>query len=460
MNKNYKQTLENPKSTEVKKLSKVRAMYGKAKSPSESSSKFISPQEQVYVRNSPFANNSPLHLNHSSSQFQNSKLSNSTSLNGLNAAGYLNQRSRHHNSVKYSNSVNINGKVKPKANKKSKGKKVNSFGRITDANIIKFGHQQNTNYELVPKQSVNKNLVNLGGSKWYVMSSNSQKRKNSKSIPKSNERGKPNLSQERIQQRENSKHKIVNFIGKYIKQSSEIEIDNDYEDTLNNLKDFLWYLEDKKIINGQQLEDKNEVNNLIKDLMNLDLSKFRNLRKKHKTGSRNVHVSVNRSNSTNAQDSRAPSHLDPNSRKSNTLTTKNIYKVWVPASHDKENQDDFKSSRKLSFLPDSENKANKYQSLASANQTPKGFFWFNKAATPQANSTVAAIIENAKKVSNRYGESGRGKTVPTSHHSSKERTETVNNLEEEMPLKEKQLSHNKWNSLLGSNNLNKDNNKL
>ena len=83
---------------EPKKLRKVRAIYGKAKSPSESLNKFISPQEQTYLRKSPFSHNSPLHLNHSNSQFQNSKLSNSTSLNGLNMQNLENQRSRHHNS--------------------------------------------------------------------------------------------------------------------------------------------------------------------------------------------------------------------------------------------------------------------------------------------------------------------------------------------------------------------------
>lgn len=43
------------------------------------------------------------------------------------------------------------------------------------------------------------------------------------------------------------------------------------EDTLQNLRDFLMYLEEKNIINGRQLEDKKEVNNLIEDLMKLDL---------------------------------------------------------------------------------------------------------------------------------------------------------------------------------------------
>ena len=41
------------------------------------------------------------------------------------------------------------------------------------------------------------------------------------------------------------------------------------------MKEFLSYLEDKKIINTDRLEkNKDEMNNLIKDLMKLDLTKF------------------------------------------------------------------------------------------------------------------------------------------------------------------------------------------
>ena len=41
------------------------------------------------------------------------------------------------------------------------------------------------------------------------------------------------------------------------------------------MREFLTYLEDKKIINTDRLEkNKDEMNNLIKDLMKLDLSKF------------------------------------------------------------------------------------------------------------------------------------------------------------------------------------------
>jgi hypothetical protein len=44
---------------------------------------------------------------------------------------------------------------------------------------------------------------------------------------------------------------------------------------VNNLREFLQYLEDKKIINPDSLsKNKEEMNILIKDLMKLDLSKF------------------------------------------------------------------------------------------------------------------------------------------------------------------------------------------
>jgi hypothetical protein len=47
------------------------------------------------------------------------------------------------------------------------------------------------------------------------------------------------------------------------------------EDQLENLKEFLSYLEKKNIINITQLEhDPNQLNNLIQDIMKLDLTKF------------------------------------------------------------------------------------------------------------------------------------------------------------------------------------------
>jgi hypothetical protein len=47
------------------------------------------------------------------------------------------------------------------------------------------------------------------------------------------------------------------------------------EEILQNLREFLTYLEEKNIINTERLENnKEEMNNLIKDLMKLDLEKF------------------------------------------------------------------------------------------------------------------------------------------------------------------------------------------
>lgn len=73
--------------------------------------------------------------------------------------------------------------------------------------------------------------------------------------------------------RRNPKDEIISFIGKYIKQQtngtqkSQGQMANEmkeYNETLQNLKDFLQYLEDKKIINTKNLENnKEEMSNLI-----------------------------------------------------------------------------------------------------------------------------------------------------------------------------------------------------
>jgi hypothetical protein len=43
---------------------------------------------------------------------------------------------------------------------------------------------------------------------------------------------------------------------------------------MKNLRDFLGYLENKGIINPSKLSNKDEMKNLFKDIMKLDLSKF------------------------------------------------------------------------------------------------------------------------------------------------------------------------------------------
>lgn len=77
-----------------------------------------------------------------------------------------------------------------------------------------------------------------------------------------------------------AKDRIIEYVAKFIRTkhySSEIDAMNDegYDDMINNLKEFLQYLEDKNIINPKQLEDEKEINNLISDILKLDLTKFR-----------------------------------------------------------------------------------------------------------------------------------------------------------------------------------------
>ncbi|CDW77508.1 protein kinase domain containing protein [Stylonychia lemnae] len=81
----------------------------------------------------------------------------------------------------------------------------------------------------------------------------------------------------------NPKDEIINFFSKYIKQTkfndqnSLQNEDSEYEETIQNLKDFLQYLEDKSIINCKNLQNnQQEMTNLIQDLMKLDLNKFSN----------------------------------------------------------------------------------------------------------------------------------------------------------------------------------------
>ena len=82
------------------------------------------------------------------------------------------------------------------------------------------------------------------------------------------------------------KEVIVNHIRKYIKVSknpnsatgSQVTLGETKgektETIIQNLRDFLTYLENKNIINPQKLQDQGEMKSLIKDIMKLDLSKF------------------------------------------------------------------------------------------------------------------------------------------------------------------------------------------
>ena len=322
------------------------------------------------------------------------------------------------------------------------------------------------NTEIYQKQGLSKQLSNMSSSKYYIMGNGSQKRFNSqnKSTSKSKDRT-PNLSQEKIKKRENGKEKIVTFIAKYIQRSNDIEIDQDYDEAIVNLKDFLTYLENKNIINGEQLEDKSEVNNLINDLMKLDLSKFQKLKRtelkrKRKTSSRNINVSVNRSTSLNHQNQRSNSNSHSIARKVQSVNSKNVYKVCV-TDHDKENRDEFKSSRKLSFLQDKEgnlnrhaNSNNKYQALSDVNSNQKQSVSNNNLSKPMTlsgNLPMTPFVEKTNYGSNKHDNSHRGKTAPSSAHHSKERKSNADIISGQALLKEKLQNHNKSNSAQNTN---------
>lgn len=238
--------------------------------------------------------------------------------------------------------MTLSSRIKQKTTKNSKSKKKNnSYHKIAECKSNKNSHQRSPNmyYEVQPKPTIATNMAVLGNIRHQSQLSDPVKMKLSSSHTKGadsfnqtrgNSKERTGLSQERIIKRETGKRHIVDFIGKYIKQNNEIEIDREYDETLDNLKDFLGYLEDKQIINGQQLEDREEVNNLIRDLMKLDLSKFHNLRKsmeRKKKGSRNVNVSVNRSNSVKQHHNDQQQNADNAGRKTHSVTSKNIYRA-------------------------------------------------------------------------------------------------------------------------------------
>ena len=82
--------------------------------------------------------------------------------------------------------------------------------------------------------------------------------------------------------RKDAKEDIVQQIGLLLRNQKKQSIDekdmlNDpsHQLTLQHLRDFLTYLEDKKIINCETLgQDDKEMKNLINDLVKLDFNKF------------------------------------------------------------------------------------------------------------------------------------------------------------------------------------------
>lgn len=138
-------------------MSKIKRLYGKSKSPSEMSNKFIPAdgQSAFLCRNSPL-NRSPVgNLDMSSGVFVDPKLSNSGSQHGFNMSNLGGQRSRHHNSVKYTSSVNLSSRIKAKTTKNSKSKKKNhSYHKIPEFKSNKHSHQRLPHYEIVNKPTI------------------------------------------------------------------------------------------------------------------------------------------------------------------------------------------------------------------------------------------------------------------------------------------------------------------
>jgi len=384
------------------------------------------------------------------------KLSNSNLTNGLNMGHLAIQRSRHNNSIKHSSSLNLSNRLKAKTTKNSKSKKKNhSYQKTQEFKPSKHSHNRSPqgHYDFSTKSNMAAKMSNLSNVKCQNQEShfrrkNSAKYSRDSQIPpkdKSCSRERGHVSQERMSKRENGKQQIVNFIGKYIQQANEVKVDQGYDDTLNNLKDFLGYLEDKNIINGQQLESKNQVQSLIKDLMKLDLTKFHNLRKaentnKHKGGSRNVNVSVNRSNSVNQHQKNEHNKSDNNGRKTHSVHSKNIYRVV--GGHGSENSEDFKSSRRLSYCPDEENKAACYQALRSSNQTPKGIESIAKANEHHNANYRTPLNDHTNYQPKRFEVNNRGKTAPSSATHSKERVEIPENLKNHLMSRQKSSQSN------------------
>ena len=67
----------------------------------------------------------------------------------------------------------------------------------------------------------------------------------------------------------------MHHIGKHIRQQGVLhEGDAKYKRAIKNIKEFLHYLESKGIINKNTLTDRKSLKVLVKDLVQLDLSKF------------------------------------------------------------------------------------------------------------------------------------------------------------------------------------------
>lgn len=210
----------NNSNNDSKKMSKIKRLYGKSKSPSDHLHKFMQShlKEGVVVRTSPCARSPMNNMDHSVNQFQNYNLLNASSSSALNIPNYVNQRSRHHNSVKYSNSQNLSSRAKEKPVKTKK--KVVSYQKFPECKSAKIVQRSpNAHYEIIAKNSSMKQVSTLNSSKFsgQQYTGGSQPRKQFSLNPKivsqpkenvktkSNSRERTHLSQERIIKRENGK---------------------------------------------------------------------------------------------------------------------------------------------------------------------------------------------------------------------------------------------------------------
>lgn len=94
------------------------------------------------------------------------------------------------------------------------------------------------------------------------------------------------------------------------------------------------------------------------------------------------------------------------------------------------------------------NSNNKYHALSNVNLNQKQNVLnnFSKPMTPSANVPMTPFVEQANYESNRYENTHRGKTAPSSVHNSKERAMNSDVSSGQTGLKEKLQNHNKCNS--------------
>lgn len=166
--------------------------------------------------------------------------------------------------------------------------------------------------------------------------------------------------------------------------------------------------------------------------------------------SRNINVSLNRANSINPPH-HTSQNIPSNNRKVQSVSSKNIHRVGGN-SHSNQQSEDFKSSRRLSYCPDSEAKPVSYQVLSNhPSQTPNNYAGtMPQGFTPTEFKQRTPISDINKYHSQRYAEGGKGKTAPCSAHHSQERNGSIGSESNEVMMK-KFNSHSNANILQYSN---------